>query len=356
MKKLRAAIIGLAHIHVINMTVSFSAHPDMFDIVGMADIPPYTEEERAARIKKNVPADSKVPLYDDYKELLKKDIDVAIICTDIADHARITVEVLEMGIHAVVEKPFSITSEDSKLMYEAYKNSNAELFVNWPIAWFPAFKKAKELADAGEVGEVLRVQYRSPATSGPCKPGEFPEEELLKMWWYHSDRGGGSICDYAGYGFVLTTWITGEKAKSVYGVKRNYVSKFSDIEDYSAFIIDFGEKVGFIEGSWSTFNSGEIPTGPIIYGTKGVIVADRFDKEVKVYTDFAQYIPCPPPNKTFTPEETDDDVASNIYRYLTLGEPLCEMISADFNVKAQAALSAGIRSCNIGNSEIVGEY
>ena len=319
MKKLRAAIIGLAHIHVINMTVSFSAHPDMFDIVGMADVPPYTEEERAARIKKNVPADSKVPLYDDYKELLKKDIDVAIICTDIADHARITVEVLEMGIHAVVEKPFSITSEDAKLMYEAYKNSKAELFVNWPIAWFPAFKKAKELADAGELGEVLRVQYRSPATSGPCKPGEFPEEELLKMWWYHSDRGGGSICDYAGYGFVLTTWITGEKAKSVYGVKRNYVSKFSDIEDYSTFIIDFGDKVGFI-------------------------------------ADFAQYIPCPPPNKVFTPEETDDDVASNIYRYLMLGEPLCEMISADFNVKAQAALSAGIRSCNLGNSEIVGEY
>lgn len=356
MKKLRAAIIGLAHIHVINMTEIFTSHPDMFDIVGMADVPPYTEQERAARIKKNVPADSKVRLYDDYKELLKNDIDVAIICTDVASHARIVIETLSMGIHTVVEKPFSITSEDSERMYKAYKNSTAELYINWPVAWFPAFRKAKELADAGEVGEILRVQYRSPATSGPCKPGEFSEEELLKMWWYHSESGGGSICDYAGYGFLLTTWITGEKAKSVYGIKKNYVSKFSDIEDFSSFIIDFGEKVGYIEGSWSTFNSGEIPTGPVIYGTKGVIVADRFEKEVKVYTDFAQYIPCPPPNKTFIPEDVDDDIASNIYRNLVFGEPAFKMISADFNVDTQAALSAGIRSCISGKSENVGEY
>ena len=180
MKKLRAAIIGLAHIHVINMTNDFSRHPDMYEIVGMADVPPYTEEERKERIRKNVPADSKVTLFEDYMELLSKDIDLAIICTDIKDHADITVKILAMGINVVIEKPMCIDSEDAERIYKAYKESKAQLYVNWPIAWFPAFRLAYDLARSGEVGDILRVQYRSPATTGPYKPGELPEEELLK--------------------------------------------------------------------------------------------------------------------------------------------------------------------------------
>ena len=356
MKKLRAAIIGLAHIHVINMTNDFSRHPDMYEIVGMADVPPYTEEERKERIRKNVPADSKVPLFEDYMELLSKDIDLAIICTDIKDHADITVKILAMGINVVIEKPMCIDSEDAERIYKAYKESKAQLYVNWPIAWFSGFRLAYDLARSGEVGDILRVQYRSPATTGPYKPGELPEEELLKSWWYHSDRGGGSICDYAGYGCVLTTWFAGKRAKSVYGIRKNFISKFSDIEDYSAFILDFGECVGYVEGSWTTFNSGEIPTGPIVYGTKGIIVTDRHSTEVRVYTDFAQYMPSPPPNKVLKPGECCDDVATGIYKNLVLGEKAYELISADFNLDVQAALSAGIRSCRSGISETVGEF
>ena len=351
MKKLRAAVIGLSHIYVITLSRDFAKCSDRVEIVGMADVPPYTKEELETKIAMNVPKDVEMKLYGDYRELLKQNIDIAVICTDVKDHASIAEETLAMGIHTVVEKPMVLTMDDAKRMYRAHKRSTADLIINWPVAWFPAFRKAKELAANGIIGDILRVQYRSPSTRGPYRLDEYTPEELSKLWWYKHDRGGGSICDYAGYGCVLTTWITEKTAKMVSGIKKNFFLPFSDVEDYSVFIIDFGDSVGLIEGSWSTMSNGEIPTGPVIYGTEGVIVADRYSKEVKVYKELKPYVQSPAPDKVYTCDELKDSIALNVVNHIEKGMPLHELITADFNMKAMAAFDAGIRSCETGTTE-----
>lgn len=355
MRKLRTAIIGMEHIHIINLSHDFNKYSDSIEWVGIAEVPPYTEEEIEMRKKLNLPDDIDFKIWDDYKELLAQDIDIAIICTNVARHADVVEETLAMGIHTVVEKPMALSMEDAKRMYRAYKKSAAALIINWPVAWFPAFRKAKELADSGIVGDVLRVHYRSPSTRGPYKLNEYTPEELSKLWWYKHDEGGGSVCDYAGYGCVLSTWITGRTAKKVYGLKKNFFLPFSDVEDYSTFTIDFGDSVGLIEGSWSTMNNGEIATGPIVFGSEGVIVADRFAPEVKVYKDLIPYQPSPEPNEVYVTEPLNENIASNVINYIIKGEPLFEMVTPEFNMKAMAAFDAGIRSCESGMSELAEE-
>lgn len=351
MKKLRVAFIGMAHVHVHNMSHDFIKYPDEIELVGIADYPPYTEEESELRRKLNYPTDFEFKIWDDYRELLAQDIDIAVLTTDIKDHARATEEILAMGINVIVEKPMALDMADAKRMYRAAKRSTAELIINWPIAWFPAFNKAKELADSGAVGDVLRVHYRSPSTRGPYKLNEYTPEELSKLWWYRRERGGGSICDYAGYGCVLATWFTGKVAKRVSGFKKNFFLPFSDVEDYSAFTIDFGDSIGLIEGSWSTMNNGEIATGPVIYGIEGVIVADRFDPAVKVYRDLIPYKPSPSPNEVHETQPTENMLAKNIIDHYTDGAPLHELLTLDFNMRAMAAFDAGRRSCESGMIE-----
>lgn len=354
-KKLRAALIGMSHVHVHNLTRDFQRYPERLEIIGIADVPPYTDEEREMRIKFNVPECLGLKIWDDYKELLTQDIDVAIVTTDIKDHARVAEEILAMGINVVAEKPMALDMEDARRMYRAAHKSTAELIINWPIAWFPAFRKAKELADSGVIGDVLRVHYRSPSTRGPYQLNQYTPEELSKLWWYKHDRGGGSICDYAGYGCVLSTWITGKTAKRVSGFKKNFFLPFSDVEDYSTFTIDFGDAIGLIEGSWSTMNNGEIATGPVIFGTEGVIVADRFDPVVKVYKDLIPYKPSPIPNEVYETKEIEDNIAKNVIDHLSDGAPLYDMITLDFNMKAMVAFDAGRRSCESGVIETAEE-
>lgn len=349
MKKFRVAIIGIAHVHTISMMHDFGRYPDKFEVIGCAGYPPYTQEELELYKKLNVNPKFGCPFYEDYKELLSKDIDIAAVCTSVKDHARAACEILGMNIHTIVEKPMCMCMEDAEKMYSAAKKSKAELIINWPIAWFPAFNKVKELADAGKVGQVLRVQYRSPATTGPYTG--LDEETMKKLWWYKGECGGGSVCDYAGYGCTLSTWITGKTAESVSGVRTNTFLKFSDVEDYSLFVLDFGSCIGLAEGSWSTLSDGQIPTGPVVYGTKGVIVADRRDRHVKVYTSTVRYSSTPEPDEVYLCGEEGDNLAVNVYEHFTNGTPLHEILTIDFNMRSAAALDAGRRSCFSGKKE-----
>lgn len=355
MKKIRVAFIGMAHIHLEQLTKQLYAHKDEIEFVGVADYYPESQEQFETHVKLNTSKEIPLEIWDDYKELLKQDIDVAIVCTDVRDHVAVSEEILGMGIHVVLEKPMALSMEGAKRMYRAHKRSKGELIVNWPIAWFTTYRKAKELAESGIVGEIQRVQYRSPSTRGPYKLNEYTPEELSKLWWYQSEKGGGSICDYAGYGCVIATWMTGKVAKKVYGIKKNFFLPFSDVEDYSQFTIDFGDCVGLIEGSWSTMNNGEIATGPIIYGSEGVIVADRFAPEVKVYKDLIPYQPSPKPNAVYVPDAVEESLGTNLIALVREGKPVYEMLSADFNMKVMSAFDAGIRSCNSGMVEMAEE-
>ncbi len=354
MKKLRTAFIGMDHVHVHNLSHDFVKY-DEIELIGIAPVPPCDKELVELHKKINVPEDVNFKVWDDYKELLAQDIDIAVICTNIVRHADIVEETLALGINTVVEKPMALTMEDARRMYRAYKKSSAELIINWPIAWFPAFRKAKELADSGIVGDVLRVHYRSPSTLGPYQRSDLSMTDRASLWWYKHEEGGGSICDYAGYGCVLSTWITGKAAKRVSGFKKNFFLSFSDVEDYSTFTIDFGDSMGLIEGSWSTMNNGEIATGPVVYGSEGVIVADRFNPEVKVYKELLPYKPSPAPNEVFVTEPIEDNIALNVINHLTKGEPLHELITPEFNMKAMVAFDAGIRSCESGMIENAAE-
>lgn len=359
MKKLTVAIIGLEHVHCNNLYSEFTKHPDLYDFIGCADVPPILDdiiEPVDVRMKRNFSrgVNAGVKVFDDYKEILALKPDVAVVCCNMRNYPNIVEECLNLNINTVIEKPMAMNYEDGLRMYKAYQKSDAVFCINWPVAWFESFRKVKELVDAGEVGEVLRVHYRSPATLGPYSHdfGAMSAEEIEKykdLFWYNHNRGGGSSLDYGGYGCTLATWILGKQAERVCGIRKNFFLKFSDVEDYVNYTLDFGTAVADIEGSWSTFNSGEVPSGPIVYGSKGTIVADRYSSEVKVYKTFSHQFTEPDDVYTLAPwNNLEYMLPENLYDHLVNGKELYEMVTPEFNIKALAALDAGIRSSYSG--------
>ncbi|MBR0460333.1 MAG: Gfo/Idh/MocA family oxidoreductase [Victivallales bacterium] len=357
--KLKVAIAGLAHCHAISFYNAFKNYPEEAEFLGVTDIPDPKGAEAESlenRLRKNLPVKGELPhIFPSLDALLSEKPDLVCICTDIMDHAPIALECLKRGINAIIEKPMALRIQDGIQMLMAARQSEASLFVNWPIAWFPTFNLAKQMVDAGKIGRTLRVVYRSPSTKGPyCNEAGFDPQKLGDVWWYRQERGGGSLADYSGYSFTLATWILGKMAKTVYGLRKNFLMPITDVEDYSDFIIDFGDAVAQAEGSWSTFSSGEIPTGPVIYGSEGTIVCDRFSNEVKVYKTFKPYTKCFPPEEIVVPPPMPElNVARNLMDCLRHGKPVHEMLTLDFNLKQLAAMDAGVRSCTSGSAEAV---
>ena len=63
---------------------------------------------------------------------------------------------------------------DALRMARAAEAEGITLVVNWPVAWSPAERLAKDLIDAGEIGRVLEVKWRGGHT-GPLGPGATHE-------------------------------------------------------------------------------------------------------------------------------------------------------------------------------------
>jgi len=348
MKKIKIAIFGLAHPHASVLYKTFALWPDEVEFLGYADVPPYDDmphEDRKRYLgKAGVEA---LHEYADWRELAALGPDLAIVTTDNRACGEVCCELMSRGIAVLNEKPMAMDYEDAKRMYACSQKYGVPIITNWPIAWFPTFRMAKKLADEGRIGRVMRVTYRSPATWGPFSYGH-PLEDKNSSWWYRHERGGGSVLDYACYGTVLSTWIFGRRAERVSAITKNFTVGFSDVEDYSAMILDFGDGVGLLEGSWSTFNCGEVPTGPVIYGTEGTIVCDRHSNLLKLYVG-ASHGPVEPTEVIDAGEiQQNTLLGRNILDFLAGRAPLNDMLYLDLNMDVVAALDAGVKSAACG--------
>lgn len=346
---IRYALIGISHPHISALNASLSHFPDEAVCIGYADTPAHDRQNTDAKIRSNLGAASQtLRRFDDYKELIAQKPELAVICCDNAASAEIACEVMDAGISVALEKPMSSDLASAKKIAASAKQNGVKLAVNWPVAWFPSFNKAKELCDAGKIGRIMRVTYRSPATWGPysySKDGQNPPlEKLAETWWYNSGRGGGSILDYACYGAALSTWFFGRRAKAVSGLAKNFCLPGLDVEDFSAMLLDFGEGIGLLEGSWSTFNCGEVPSGPVIHGSEGTIVCDRHSNLVKVYLG-RSHTPVQPTEVIECPSSIPGfEFGRNLIDHLTQNKPLHPMLEPEFNLSVMAALDAGRRA------------
>jgi len=107
MKKVRVAVIGLDHVHTKEMIEAFTKNPDT-DLVGIAEYHDCTEEELQFHLRRHTPEGIEPEVYRDYKELLKQNLDIAVVCTGVNDHADIVEETLALGINTIIEKPMNI--------------------------------------------------------------------------------------------------------------------------------------------------------------------------------------------------------------------------------------------------------
>jgi predicted dehydrogenase len=285
----RVGVIGFAHMHVNSLIKNFSDLPNV-TWVACADtkpISPSFSEQKSTRkynIKKTLKEVDMPRFYEDYNEMLQKEeFDIIIVCSENQQHAEVVEAIAAKKIHILVEKPMSNNMSGALKMYRAVKNAGTSLAINWPATWNPEIRKAFDIVNTGEIGDVWEFKYRNRSSLGPFSHGEsLPESEMASEWWYQTAAGGGAFLDYCCYGACLARWFLGKPAFAAQGTKINVMSHFADTEDNGIIVARFNTALAILEGTWSTTHAG-IANGPIVYGTKGTLVVD-VDK-ILVYKD-----------------------------------------------------------------------
>jgi predicted dehydrogenase len=84
-------------------------------------------------------------------------LDAIALATPVPTHAELAVSVLEAGKHCFVEKPLAQSVADAERAVRAAERASRTLMVGQLLEYHPGIAKLKQLADAGELGEIRYV-------------------------------------------------------------------------------------------------------------------------------------------------------------------------------------------------------
>ncbi|WP_276353293.1 Gfo/Idh/MocA family protein [Cohnella caldifontis] len=99
-------------------------------------------------------------VYADYREMLHAERpDLVSICTWPRLHKEMVLAAAEAGVKGILcEKPMTVHYKDALEMHEICRKKGIVLHVNHQRRYDFPFIKARELADAGEIGRLLRLE------------------------------------------------------------------------------------------------------------------------------------------------------------------------------------------------------
>lgn len=210
----------------------------------------------------------------DYREMLKDpDLDCVIIGTPDQLHKKITEEALAAGKHVLCEKPLALTREDIEAIVAAAKKSDKKFMVGQVCRYTPGFVKAKELIDAGEIGELTFVE------------SEYAHDYEKILTGVHSWRQ-----DPLRYGVVgggchavdLLRWIAGNpELVEAFGTHKTF-KDITAIDDTHVAIMRFpNDVIGKVFCSISCRRDYTMRS--VFYGTKGTIITDNTSPELTLF-------------------------------------------------------------------------
>lgn len=81
-------------------------------------------------------------------------IDAVVIATPVFTHYKLAKQALEHGKHVLLEKPMTQSAHEAKELMELAKERGLLLMVDHTFLYTGAVRKIKELADAGELGQL----------------------------------------------------------------------------------------------------------------------------------------------------------------------------------------------------------
>ncbi len=227
MKKIRVGLIG-------NGGICQGAHSGFYfeneevEVVALCDI----IKERSEMLQDNCFEDAKI--YTDYKELLKDEtIDAVDICTPNYLHSIIAVDAFNAGKHVFCEKPDAINVDEVLKMYEASQRAGKTLMVMRNNRFKDMSLQAKELINAGEIGDIYAGRCGWIRRRGiPGKGGWFTTKE---------QSGGGPLIDLGVHMIDLTIWLMGNPTPVA--VSGATYCKFADNNSSDSINSNFGDKV-----------------------------------------------------------------------------------------------------------------
>ena len=176
--RVRVGVVGYSDRHKATHMPCFMNHYKElnFDLVAVSDIWNRRREEGAAQWKQKMQHDiiacrNNEEMYD------RKLVDAVFISTADFQHARHTIQAVEAGCDAYVEKPFAETMEDNRAALKAIKDSDKIVQIGSQRRSGANYQAANDYILSGKFGDIVMVEL----TWNVNQPGRWRRPDLVPL-------------------------------------------------------------------------------------------------------------------------------------------------------------------------------
>jgi predicted dehydrogenase len=225
---------------------------DQCEVVGVADVRPEAAESLA-----EVLGTKAFESYADMAEKCKPD--AVLICTPPSTHPEICLDFIDRGVHVLCEKPFAVSSADSKKVIEAASAKGVKITMASKFRYVDDVIKAKQIVDSGILGDIVLFENAFTAWV-----------DMSKRW--NSDpkiSGGGVLIDNGTHSFDIARYFLGPLAE-VHVMEGRRSQNLKVEETVRVFVRSAKGVIGNIDLSWSI--NKELDRYISIYGSRGTVL------------------------------------------------------------------------------------
>ena len=222
--RIRAGVIGVGAMGKNHARV-YADMPDV-TLVGVAD----ADESAAAEVSRRHGGHA----YSDYRRLLDQEKPEAVtIAVPTVDHLTVAMDVIDRGLHLLIEKPIAFSVDEGRQIIAAAKKAGVTLMIGHIERFNPAVTALKNRLVAGELGRPFQVDAR--------RQGPFPARV----------KDVGVVIDLAVHDLDVMRYVTGREIQRVYAETER--RRHSSREDLLSGLVRLEEGiVGTLNINWLT--------------------------------------------------------------------------------------------------------
>jgi predicted dehydrogenase len=232
-------------------------------------------------------------IYSDFREMAKREakrndgIEAVSIVTPNHLHFPVSKAFMEAGIHVICDKPLVHTSREAKALIDLEKKTGLIFALTHNYSGYPMIRQAREMVQAGSLGEIRVVQAEYPQDWLTTKL----EDEGHKQAGWRTDPKitgiGGCVGDIGTHAYQLACFVSGLTLESLSADLSTFV-KGRKVDDNVHIMLRFkGGARGMLWAS-QVAPGNENGLRLRVYGTKGGLDWTQADPNYLWFTPFGQ--------------------------------------------------------------------
>lgn len=191
MKKIRFVIVGCGAIAKAHLqAIALSEHAEVTVLVDKV-LPRAQQLGSSFQVSKTVR---------DYQESMGN-VDAAIVALPHHLHSQVTTDLLQNGIHVLVEKPLALNTGQCDAMIKAAKASKTKLAVGLARRFFDSSRFVKQVIESQMLGDIISFDFHE---------GIIYKWPIMSDFAFRKETGGGVLADIGVHILDLLLWWLGD--------------------------------------------------------------------------------------------------------------------------------------------------